>query len=143
MTVIKANKKGLDLLARLMRAEAVEDGSLAELMVGNVGVNRVRVNCLDFKNINNISDMVFQDPGGFTSIHHSFFYRKARTHELKLARKVISGKKYWPASHSLWFFEPSGGCPSQWYGEPFVSRYKSFCYYKPNYSECPSVFNAF
>lgn len=37
------------------------------LMVGNVGVNRVLGNCLDFNNIRSIRDMVFQSPGGFES----------------------------------------------------------------------------
>ena len=39
----------MDLLARLMRAEAEGDGQLGMLLVGNVGVNRVLADCLDFK----------------------------------------------------------------------------------------------
>lgn len=140
MAVVKATSKQVKMLARLMRAEAVGDGSLQELMVGNVGINRVRYDCSDFKNIRTITEMVFQDPGGFTCVHYSFFYMRARQHEINLAHKVINGKRYWPASHALWYFKPPGSCPSQWYGEPFVSRYKSFCYFKPNYSECPRIF---
>ena len=37
-----------------MRAEAVGEGNLGMLMVGNVGINRVIGNCLDFKNITSI-----------------------------------------------------------------------------------------
>ena len=65
MAIIKANEEEVKLLARLMRAEAEGDGQLGMLMVGNVGVNRVRARCLDFKNINTVEKMVFQRPGGF------------------------------------------------------------------------------
>ena len=51
MSVVQYNSKELDLLARLMRAEALGEGNLGMLMVGNVGVNRVLGNCLTFKNI--------------------------------------------------------------------------------------------
>ena len=65
MGVIPYNEEDVKLLARLMRAEAEGDGIQGMLMVGNVGVNRVKVDCLDFKDINNINRMVFQNPGGF------------------------------------------------------------------------------
>ena len=47
--IVKYTDKELDLLARLMRAEALGEGNLGMLMVGNVGINRVIANCLDFK----------------------------------------------------------------------------------------------
>lgn len=48
VAVIKTNSEDVKVLARLMRAEAEEDGDLGMLMVGNVGVNRILGNCLDF-----------------------------------------------------------------------------------------------
>ncbi|MBL1992496.1 cell wall hydrolase CwlJ, partial [Klebsiella pneumoniae] len=48
MGVIAYNEEDVKLLARLMRAEAEGEGQQGMLMVGNVGVNRVRGNCLDF-----------------------------------------------------------------------------------------------
>ncbi len=51
MAVIKHTDKDIDLLARLMLAEAEGDGNLGMLMSGNVGVNRVRGDCLDYKDI--------------------------------------------------------------------------------------------
>ena len=51
MGIIACNEQEVKLLARLMRAEAESEGDMAMLMVGNVGVNRVRANCLDFRNI--------------------------------------------------------------------------------------------
>ena len=63
MAVIKTNSENTQMLARLMRAEAEGEGELGMLMVGNVGVNRVLGNCLGFKNIRSIPDMVYQSPG--------------------------------------------------------------------------------
>lgn len=47
MAVIKVNSGDVDLLARLIRAEAEAEGELGMLMVGNVGVNRILSNCLE------------------------------------------------------------------------------------------------
>lgn len=63
MAVIKANSEDVKTLARLMRAEAEGEGEQGMLMVGNVGVNRILGNCLDFRNIRLMNDMVFQSPG--------------------------------------------------------------------------------
>ena len=49
--IVSYNSKELDLLARIMRAEALNEGELGMLMVGNVVINRVLANCLTFKNI--------------------------------------------------------------------------------------------
>ena len=48
----------LDLLARIMRAEALGEGNLGMLMVGNVVANRVLADCLTFKNIDSIYDAI-------------------------------------------------------------------------------------
>ena len=42
--IIEYNTKEKDLLARIMRAEALNEGDLGMLMVGNVVVNRALVN---------------------------------------------------------------------------------------------------
>lgn len=62
--IVKYTEKEKELLARLMRAEAVGEGNLGMLMVGNVGINRVIANCLTFKDIRTISEMIYQTPGG-------------------------------------------------------------------------------
>ncbi|KFZ40269.1 cell wall hydrolase, partial [Thermoactinomyces sp. Gus2-1] len=54
MAVIQAPESHVKLLARLMRAEAEGDGQMGMLLVGNVGVNRVIANCLDFEGIRNL-----------------------------------------------------------------------------------------
>lgn len=139
MAVVRANEKEIDLLARLMRAEAEGEGQLGMLMVGNVGVNRVLAKCIDFY-LDSITDMVFQSPGGFEATQKGYFYQRAREQDKRLARRVIQGERFHPASNALWFFEPEGGCPSQWFGQWNTGRYKAHCFYSPLASECPAVY---
>jgi N-acetylmuramoyl-L-alanine amidase len=138
--VIAYNEKDVDLLARLIRAEAEGDGELGMLMVGNTGVNRVRADCLDFKDIRSINDMVFQRPGGFEATIKGYFYQRARDSEKRLARRTIKGERFHPASNSLWFFRPEGTCPAQWYDQWNSGRFKAHCFYSPTASDCPTVF---
>ena len=58
MAIIEYDSTDLDLMARLMRAEALGEGDLGMLMVGNVIVNRALATCLTFKNINSIKQVV-------------------------------------------------------------------------------------
>ena len=46
--IISYTENDIDMLARIMRAEALNEGELGMLMVGNVIVNRVLANCLTF-----------------------------------------------------------------------------------------------
>ena len=87
MAVIKATEEEVKLLARLMRAEAESEGQKGMLMVGNVGVNRVRARCLDFKNIRTVEDMVFQRPGGFEATLFSYFYHNRESNSTNLNSK--------------------------------------------------------
>ena len=52
--IVKYTQKEMELLARLMRAEALGEGNLGMLMVGNVGVDRVLADCLTFKDITTV-----------------------------------------------------------------------------------------
>ncbi|OCA81107.1 cell wall hydrolase [Pradoshia sp. D12] len=140
MAVIKATEEDIKVLARLMRAEAEGEGNLGMLMVGNVGVNRVRGECLDFVNIRSIPQMVFQNPGGFEATQKGYFYQRARESEIRLARRVVNGERFNPATNALWFFRPEGDCPAQWFGQYNSGRYKSHCFFAPTQSDCPTVF---
>ncbi len=136
IAVVKYTNKELALLARLMRAEAEGDGKKGMLLVGNVGINRVRARCLDFKNINTIEKMVFQSPGGFEATHKSYFYQAAREIDKTLAKRVINGERFAPATRSLWFYNPFGeACRVTWYGQYNVGYYKSHCFYEPDRNE--------
>ena len=143
LAVVRATSEDLKLLARLIRAEAESEGELGMLMVGNVGVNRVRADCLDFKHIRTIRDMVFQSPGGFEAVQKGYFYQRARESEIRLARRVVNGERYHPATYSLWFFKPAGECPSQWYNQPHAGRYKSHCFFTPVWEDCPKVYGTY
>jgi len=139
---VKHNTNEQRLLARLIRAEAEGDGELGMLLVGNTGVNRVLGDCLDFKKITSVQKMVFQKPGGFEATQKSYFYQKARDKDMRLAARVLSGKRFVPATFSLWFFNPGKGkpCPAQWYGQWNSGRFKSHCFFSPLESACPTVF---
>lgn len=145
MAVVAATDADVAILARLMRAEAEGDGKLGMLMVGNVGVNRTRARCLDFKNVNTIRSMVFQSPGGFEATQKGYFYQAAREQDKRLAKKVIKGIRYNPASYSLYFYRPPSGtdCKTQWFNQWNVGRYKSHCFYKPTQQDCPGVYGSF
>ncbi|WP_151736366.1 cell wall hydrolase [Paenibacillus tengchongensis] len=140
MAVIKANSEDVKVLARLMRAEAEEDGDQGMLMVGNVGVNRILGNCLDFRNIRSIDDMVFQSPGGFEAPQKGYFYQKARDRDIRLAQRAIGGERTWPASNALWFFRPVGACPGTWYNQQNTGRFKAHCFFAPSGEDCPAVY---
>ncbi|MBN2982823.1 MULTISPECIES: cell wall hydrolase [Cohnella] len=140
MAVIKTNEEGIKMLARLMRAEAEGEGHLGMLMVGNVGVNRIRGNCLDFRNIRSVSDMAFQSPGGFEAVQKPYFYQRAREADIALARRAVNGERTHPASNALWFFRPSGGCPGTWYDQTNTGRFKAHCFFAPTYEDCPRVY---
>jgi N-acetylmuramoyl-L-alanine amidase len=140
MAVINAPEAHVKLLARLMRAEAEGEGPLGMLMVGNVGVNRVLSNCLDFEGIRNIWQMVFQTPGGFEAVQKPYFYQRARQKDIRLARRAVRLERHDPAQYALWFFKPPGACPSYWFDQVHSGRYKSHCFYIPSPRECQRVF---
>ncbi|OAB42448.1 cell wall hydrolase [Paenibacillus glacialis] len=140
MPVVKANSEDIKMLARLMRAEAEEDGEPGMLMVGNVGVNRILGDCLDFNSIRSIPDMVFQSPGGFEAPQKGYFYQAAREKDIRLAERAIRGERRWPASNALWFFRPVGECPATWYNQQNTGRYKAHCFFTPTPSDCPTVY---
>lgn len=140
MAIIRTTSEEVKLLARLMRAEAEGDGQLGMLLVGNVGVNRVLANCLDFIGIRTLQQMVFQSPGGFEAVQKPYFYQPARNQDIRLAQRVVRGERFDPGRYALWFFRPDGPCPATWYNQNNSGRYKSHCFYIPILSDCPLVY---
>ena len=141
MSIIKHNTKERDLLARLMRAEATGEGDLGMLMVGNVVVNRWISNCLTFKNIQTISDVIYQNPGGFSGKDSPLFFSNPTTSERNLADRVLRGEYYHPATNALWFYAPGTGssCTSTWWGQDLAGRYKNHCFYNPESGVCQEI----
>jgi len=141
MGIIKYTSKERDLLARLMRAEAVGEGDLGMLMVGNVTVNRAIANCLTFKNIRTVSEAIYQNPGGFSGVDSPLFFSNPTTKEQSLADRVLKGEYYHPATHALWFYAPSGkdSCKATWWEQRNSGRYKSHCFYEPDPGVCVQI----
>jgi N-acetylmuramoyl-L-alanine amidase len=143
MAVVKARNQDVTLLARLLRAEAEGEGEIGEILVGNVGINRIRANCSDFRGIRTIPQMVYQ-PHAFEAVIHGYFYQRAREKERRLARRTINGERRWPAKFSLWYFRPATGvCPPAWYNQPHVGRFRKHCFYEPTAETCEHIYHTY
>ena len=138
--IIKYNTKERDLLARLMRAEAVGEGDLGMLMVGNVVVNRALADCLTFKNVTTITDVLYQ-ANQFSGVDSPLFFSSPTTIEKSLANRVLRGDYFYPATNALWFYAPRAGeyCKRVWYGQALAGRYKSHCFYNPEPGICKDI----
>ena len=138
--IVPYTTKELDLLARIMRAEALNEGELGMLMVGNVVVNRVLANCLTFKNIDSLYDAIYQK-NQFVGTQGSLFQSTATTKEKELAKRIINGEYYYPATNSLWFYAPKSGesCKSTWWDQGLAGRYKNHCFYRPASGVCREI----
>lgn len=139
--LIKYTNKELDLCARLMRAEALAEGELGMLMVGNVIVNRAIANCLDFKNIKSITDVIYQK-NAFVGINSNLFNSKSTTKEKELAKRVLKGEYYYPATNALWFYSPKTNeeCKGTWFKQRNTGRYKGHCFYAPDPGICQELY---
>lgn len=139
--IISYTDNDVDMLARIMRAEALNEGELGMLMVGNVIVNRVLANCLTFKNIRSIYDAIYQK-NQFTGIKSSLYLGSATKYEKDLAQRILNGEYYYPATNALWFYAPSKGasCKQTWYDQKLAGRYKNHCFYKPEPGICNSIY---
>ena len=137
--LINYTTKELDLCARLMRAEALAEGDLGMLMVGNVIVNRAIADCLDFKNVRTITDVIYQK-NQFSGTKSSLFNSKSTSKEKELAKRVLRGEYYHPATNALFFYAPDGStCKSTWYNQTLSGKYKNHCFYEPDEGECKEL----
>lgn len=63
MPRVKYTDADVALMARMMRAEAEGEGKQGMLYVGNVIVNRAKADCLDFRDVRTIRQVIFQVQG--------------------------------------------------------------------------------
>ena len=135
--LLNYTSKEIDLLARIMRAEALNEGNLGMLMVGNVVVNRAIASCLTFTNIRTITDAIYQ-ANQFVGTKSSLFQARSTTTEKNLAKRVLNGEYYHPATHSLWFYAPGANknCKNTWYDQQLAGSYKNHCFYEPASGTC-------
>ena len=101
MARISYTEKEVELLARLIKSEALGEGEEGMLLVGNVVVNRVVANCDIFRNVRTLSEV-----------------------------RCINGYRNEPATNALWFKNPGTNveCPETFFGR-FSGRYKKHCFY--------------
>lgn len=139
--IIQTTTKERDMLARLMRAEAIGEGDLGMLMVGNVIVNRAIANCLTFKDTRTIAEVAYQSPGGFSGVNSPLFFSNPTTLEQNLADKVIRGEYFYPATNALWFYAPgtNQSCKSTWWDQDLSGKYKNHCFYEPAPGVCQEI----
>ena len=74
------NDSDVELLARIMKAEALGEGEEGMLMVGNVVVNRVVANCDVFKNTRTISEVIYQK-NAFSGVGQPLFNQPVNAKE--------------------------------------------------------------
>ena len=120
---IAFNENDVELLARIMKAEALGEGDEGMLMVGNVIVNRVVANCDVFRDTRNISEVVYQK-NAFSGVGQPLFNQPVNAKERELALRNIDGYRVEPAYSALWFKNPGSNtaCPDQFYGQ-LTGRY--------------------
>lgn len=137
MGIVKYTATERDLLARIMRAEAIGEGNLGMLMVGNVVINRVIADCFTFNNINTIYDAIYE-PNQFSGTSSSIFYSNPTTKEKELADRLIKGEYFHPATNSLWFYAPKANtnCQNTWYNQKYAGKYKNHCFYESYTDDC-------
>lgn len=134
------NDKDLDLLGRIMRAEAIGEGYNGMLKVGNVVTNRIIATCQNFERLRSLNDVIYE-PNAFASINSPLFFSRATTKEKDLARKSLRGHSAWPANNSLWFHSLDIGrdCRPTWFNQQLSGRYKNHCFYKPDPGVCSEI----
>ncbi|MBM6618008.1 cell wall hydrolase [Bacillus suaedaesalsae] len=144
MARVKYTDSDIDLMARMMRAEAEGEGRQGMLMVGNVIVNRLAANCGDFEGLRSIRQVIYQVQGGnysFEAVQKgNVFYNPARSVEKKLAKQNLDFWREHPSKYALWYFNPYAACPPTWYGQPFAGQFKQHCYYEPQANTCEGAY---
>jgi len=104
---INASGNDLDLLARIITAEAGGESYNAQVAVGAVVLNRVRSSSFP----NSISDVVYEKTNGFyqfTPVLNGNINRPAHASALKAAKEALGGND--PTNNALFFY--SGGTPA-------------------------------
>ncbi|MGM9858976.1 MAG: cell wall hydrolase [Bacilli bacterium] len=137
MSRIPYNSKDIELLARIMRAEAVGEGVFGMKLVGNVVVNRVVATCKPFKNKKTINEVVFQK-NAFEGTTSSLFNGRPNEQLKKIAKDCITFWRAEPAYKALYFYAPgkNNKCKSYFWGD-YTGKYKNHCFYEAeNNGDC-------
>jgi len=134
-------EKDIELLGRIMRAEAIGEGREGMLKVGNVVTNRIIANCLTFRDVKTLSDVLYQ-PNQFASVNSPLYNSgRATAKEKELAKKALRGHKLFPATNALWFHSLDIGrdCRPTWFDQQLSGRHKNHCFYGPDPGVCDEL----
>lgn len=125
------NSKEVELLARLIKSEALGEGQEGMLLVGNVVINRVVASCDVFRNVTTITEAIYQR-NAFAGVDTPLFNNAVNTKEKEIALKTIKSYRNAPAYNALWFKNPGSKvtCPPKFYGD-LSGRYMNHCFYNP------------
>lgn len=128
---ISYTNKEVELLARIIRAEALGEGEEGMLQAGNVVINRVVATCDVFRKTMTITDVIYQK-NAFEGVNSAIFNAGVRQIDLDLAKRLIDGYRISPAYRALWFKNPGKdtACPPEFYGV-LSGRYRQHCFYNP------------
>ena len=137
MSRIPYNSKEIELLARIMRAEAIGEGVFGMKLVGNVVVNRVVATCKPFKNKNTVNEIIFQK-NAFEATTSPLFTGRPNEQLKKIAKECITFWRAEPAYSALYFYAPgkNNKCKSYFWGN-YTGKFKNHCFYEAeNNGDC-------
>ena len=131
MARISYTEKEVELLARLIKSEALGEGEEGMLLVGNVVVNRVVANC-DILEMSELLVKLSIKSNQFAGVGQPLFNEPVSQNEKDIALRCINGYRNEPATNALWFKNPGTNvdCPETFYGR-LSGRYKKHCFYNP------------
>ncbi len=108
--------RDINLLSRIIAAEASDQPYRAQIGVGAVVMNRLA--SPNFPKT--IPGVIFQ-PGQFTSVANGWFYNaQTTTASAQAARAAIAGRN--PVGNALYFFEPSASSNSWIFSQPVLTQ---------------------
>ena len=69
------------------------------------------------------------------------FQSSSTTKEKELAKRVLKGEYYHPATNALYFYAPKTkeNCKNTWFGQSYSGRYKNHCFYEPKSGVCKEL----
>ena len=69
----------------------------------------------------------------------SLYYGTATKKEKDLAKRIVEGEYYFPATNALWFYATNSNCKGTWYNQKLAGNYKKHCFYEPDFNICKKI----
>ena len=132
MARIKYSTEEVDLLARLIKSEALGEGEQGMLLVGNVVINRVVANCDVFRNTRTITEVCLPKECYFPGSEPHSLTNQSTNCFGKLHYAVLTAiemnRQLMP--YGLKIPVTNVACPEKFYGN-LSGRFKQHCFYNP------------